>query len=170
MKIITKLMALALMLLLALSMAACNTGDGDVTSDTTAVTEATTEATSAATTEEATTEAVTFAADSHWNSATYKKDTELGEGKHQIKVVVKTNDHQITLTVNTDKENLGEALFELGLINDASFFDTVNGMRLDWDTEKAYWGFYKNGQYMMTGVDKAPVNGVEQYELIYTKG
>jgi hypothetical protein len=105
-----------------------------------------------------------------WETAVYDRNTELGEGANKIKVVIKTDDHQITLTVNTDKDNLGDALFELGIINDASFFDTVIGMRLDWNTDKAYWGFYKNGEYMMVDVNDAPVVGVEQYELVYTKG
>ncbi|MBE6693167.1 MAG: hypothetical protein E7589_00170 [Ruminococcaceae bacterium] len=180
MKRITTLLAL-LALVLCVSMSACSLGSGDSTTEAATTTEATTTTaaatessttaeTTAQTTAEQTTEAETFAADSHWNSATYTKDTQLGEGKNQIKVIVKTEDYQITLTVNTDKDNLGEALFELGLINDASFFDTVNGMKLDWNTEKAYWGFYKNGDYMMVGADEAPVEGVEQYELVYTKG
>ncbi|MBQ9162754.1 MAG: hypothetical protein IJX74_05700 [Clostridia bacterium] len=178
MKRITTLLTLLLALVLCVSMSACNLGSGDSTTEATTTTAADTESsttagtteTTAQTTAEQTTEAETFAADSHWNSATYTKDTQLGEGKNQIKVIVKTEDHQITLTVNTDKDNLGEALFELGLINDASFFDTVNGMKLDWNTEKAYWGFYKNGDYMMVGANEAPIDGVEQYELVYTKG
>jgi hypothetical protein len=164
-------------------MTACNTGYGvEITAaeTTTAATEGDTTAEDTAeqsleqsleqSSEQTTEEEETFAADSRWNSATYKKDTQLGEGANKIKVVVKTDDHQITLTVNTDKDNLGDALFELGIINDPSFFDTVNGMRLDWNTDKAYWGFYKSGEYMMVGVNDAPVVGVEQYELVYTKG
>lgn len=105
-----------------------------------------------------------------WKDATYTENTELGEGKTQITVVVEAQGKSVTLTVNTDKDNLGEALLELGLINDPSFFDTVNGMRLDWNEDKAYWGFYKNGEYMTVGADEAPLAGVEQYELVYTKG
>lgn len=179
MKKFLSLAALLLIICTLIGMTACNTGDrGETTAaeTTTAATEDnttaedTTEQSLEQSSEQSTEEEETFAADSRWNSATYTKDTELGEGANKIKVVVKTDDHQITLTVNTDKDNLGDALFELGIINDASFFDTANGMRLDWNTDKAYWGFYKNGEYMMVGVNDAPIVGVEQYELVYTKG
>lgn len=31
------------------------------------------------------------------------------------------------------------------------------------------WAFFKNGEYMMNGVDTAKINDGEHYELVYTK-
>ena len=105
-----------------------------------------------------------------WKDATYTKDTTLGEGSVTVKVDVVAEDKTVTFTLKTDAKNLGEALYSLELINDASFFDTLNGMRADWSTDKAYWAFYKGDEYMMVGVDRAPVSEGTHYRLVYTVG
>ena len=105
-----------------------------------------------------------------WADATYTEDTTLGEGKTQVSVVIEAQERRVILTVRTDKEKLGDALFELGIINDAVFFDTANGMKLDWNTDKAYWGFYQKGELMMYGVNDEVISNGETYELVYTKG
>ncbi|MBO5907657.1 MAG: hypothetical protein J6Q85_05880 [Clostridia bacterium] len=104
-----------------------------------------------------------------WESATYSLDTSVGEGAKTVFVEIEAGDKKVTLTVKTDKQTLGEALFELGIINDASFFDTANGIKADWYKDSAYWAFYKGNDYMMHGVGDEIISGGEHYRLAYTR-
>ncbi len=109
-----------------------------------------------------------------WDNASYKEDTTLGTGSKTVMVEVKAEDKSVTFTIKTDKENLGDALLEHNLIaGDESeyglYVKTVNGITADYDVDKSYWAFYKNGEYMMTGVDGTAFADGEHYELVYTK-
>ena len=109
-----------------------------------------------------------------WGDALYTEDTELGSGAKTVKVEVIVGDKSVTLTLNTDADTLGEALFEHGLIGGDEgefglYVKVVNGITADYDADKSYWGFYKNGEYMMTGVDGTAISGGESYELVYSK-
>lgn len=111
----------------------------------------------------------TIAAEGLWTAATYRKNTAVGEGSKEVKVDVEADGKSITITLKTDKATLGEALFEKELINDASFFDTLNGIKADWDADQAYWAFYKGEEYMTVGVNDTAVSGGEHYRFVYTK-
>ena len=50
------------------------------------------------------------------------------------------------------------------------YVKTVNGMAADYDADGMYWAFYKAGEYLMTGGDTTELAGGEQYELVCTKG
>ncbi len=106
-----------------------------------------------------------------WESATYTSNTTLGSGANTVKVEIVVEEQSVTLTIKTDKATLGDALFELGLVNDPSFFDTCNGMKLDWDTTHAYWGFYVDGALAAYGIndEKAVTTGAPTYKIAYTK-
>ena len=109
-----------------------------------------------------------------WNSADYLKDTEFGKGSTVVQVEVKAEEQSVTFTVKTDKDNLGDALLEYNLIDgDESdyglYVKKVNGITADYDADKSYWAFYKDGQYMSTGVDSTKIADGEHYELVYTK-
>ena len=83
--------------------------------------------------------------------------------------------NQITLTIHTDKEILGDALLDHKLIEGEDgdygmYIKKVNGIQADYDKDGAYWAFSQNGEYMMTGVDGTSIAGGETYELVYTKG
>lgn len=105
-----------------------------------------------------------------WENATYLKDTELGKGEKTVEVEVVAEEQSVTFTIHTDKATLGEALLEHGLIagEDGPFglyVKTVNGILADYDVDGYYWGFYKNGEMMMVGVDGAAIADGEHYEL-----
>lgn len=109
-----------------------------------------------------------------WETAMYTEDTELGSGSKTIQVEVQAEDKSVTFTVNTDKETVGEALAENDLISGENgayglYVKVVNGITADYDVNKSYWSFSKNGEYMQTGVDKTDLTDGEHYELIYTK-
>ena len=59
----------------------------------------------------------------------------------------------------------------LNLINDASFFDTLNGMTADYSANQAWWKFCDSeGTMLSYGVSDAQINGGETYKFVYTIG
>lgn len=104
-----------------------------------------------------------------WENATYRSDTTVGKGEKEVKIDIVAGDQSITVTVLTDLPNLGAALFAEGLTNDASFFDTLNGIKADWNADKAYWAFYKGDEYMQVGTNETVIEGGEHYRFVYTK-
>lgn len=104
-----------------------------------------------------------------WADAIYTSDTTVGEGKTSVTVDIVCEDKTVTLTVKTDETTLGDALFELGIINDRSFFDTANGMKADWDKDRAYWSFYIGDEYAAHGVGDEVISDGGAYKLVYTK-
>ena len=105
-----------------------------------------------------------------WDNAKYTSDTELGTGAKTAQVEVKAEGKSITFTIHTDKVTVGDALLEHGLIAGEEdmyglYVKFVNGIEADYDKDKTYWAFYKNGEYMMTGVDMTAFSDGEHYEL-----
>lgn len=109
-----------------------------------------------------------------WETATYLSDKEFGEGATTVTVEVVVGEKTVTFTVNTDKTTLGDALIEHSLIEGEEgpfglYVKKVNGITADYDVDQSYWGFYKNGEYMMTGVDATTIADGEHYELVREK-
>ena len=104
-----------------------------------------------------------------WENATYRKDVTVGEGSKTVKITVEAENQYIIITLKTDKAKLGDALYSEGLINDASFFNVLNGIKADWDKDQAYWAFYQGEEYMMAGVNDTAISGGESYRFVYTK-
>lgn len=109
-----------------------------------------------------------------WEDAEYTQDTELGTGRLTVRVEVRAGDKSVTFTVHTDRENLGDALMEYGLIAGTKesyglYVKVVNGITADYDVDQSYWGFYRDGKMMTTGVDGAIISDGEHYELVYSK-
>lgn len=93
----------------------------------------------------------------------------LGEGSVEFALtVVNTAGEEVTLEIHTDKETVGEALLDLGVIagEDSEYglyVKTVNGETLDFDKDGKYWAFYINDEYAMTGVDATNVTDGDSY-------
>ena len=109
-----------------------------------------------------------------WDNALYTEDTVVGEGEKTVYVEVKAEEKSITFTINTNATILGDALIENNLIAGEEgayglYIKTVNGILADYDVDSTYWGFFKDGEYMMTGVDTTEISGGEHYELVRTK-
>lgn len=109
-----------------------------------------------------------------WENATYRKDTEFGNGAKTVVVEVKAEDQQVTFTIKTDKDTVGAALLEHGLIAGEEgayglYIKQVNGITADYDVDQTYWSFYINGEYAMTGVDTTEITEGATYQLEYTK-
>lgn len=109
-----------------------------------------------------------------WANAKYTEDTVLGSGKTTVKIKVAVQDKSVLLTLNTDKEILGDALLQSGIAEGEKnefglYIKKVNGILADYDTDKSYWALSKNGEYLQTGADAVNIASGEQYELTYSK-
>ena len=109
-----------------------------------------------------------------WADALYVEDTEFGEGSKTVLVDVVAEDKSVTFTIHTDEKILGDALVEHKLIEGEQgpyglYVKKVNGILADYDKNQCYWGFNKNGEGMLTGVDGAYFEDGDHFELVYTK-
>ncbi|MBR6780613.1 MAG: DUF4430 domain-containing protein [Clostridia bacterium] len=89
--------------------------------------------------------------------------------------VVDADGNTQTFTVSTDADNLGDALLAEGLVEGEQgayglYIKSVNGIRADYDLDKAYWALYSDGELMMTGVSDTAISDGQHYELVYTAG
>lgn len=104
-----------------------------------------------------------------WANATYRSNVTLGKGAKTVSFTVEAEGKMITVNLKTDKPTLGEAMYEHELINDPSFFDTLNGILASWAQNQAYWAFYEGDIMMPYGVNDQNIDGGEAYRFVYTK-
>ena len=109
-----------------------------------------------------------------WADATYLKDTELGKGAKTLVCEVAVEDKKVTFTVHTDKDTVGAALIEHGVIAGDEgpyglYIKQVNGITADFDVDQSYWSFYINGEYAMTGADMTEIKEDAVYRFEYAK-
>ena len=113
--------------------------------------------------------------DELWEDALYTEDVTLGEGEKKIELEIKAGEKSILVTINTDADTLGEVLREHKLVEGDEtefglFIKKVNGIRADYDLDGGYyWGSFKDGEYLMSGVDTTNILDGEHYELVRTK-
>ena len=109
-----------------------------------------------------------------WARATYTEDTAIGTGACEFFLEVENGEKKITLTVKTDKEYLGDALLELGVIEGTEgayglYIDKVNGMLASYEGDGAWWGLTVEGEMSMSGVSAVKVENGAHYGLKYSK-
>ncbi len=109
-----------------------------------------------------------------WEEATYRRDMEFGNGDKTVTVVVAAGESSVTFTVHTDKDTVGAALLEHGLIAGEDglyglYVKVVNGITADFDEDQSYWAFYVNGDYAMSGVDLTEIDESAEYRLEYSR-
>lgn len=109
-----------------------------------------------------------------WEGATYTADKELGSGAKTFIFKVEQNDKSVTFTIHTDKDTVGAALIEHGLIEGEDgayglYVKKVNGIVADYDVDQSYWAFYEGESYAMNGVDTTAINEGAVYRFVYTK-
>lgn len=113
-------------------------------------------------------------ADTVWENAVCREDTELGTGARTVVVEVKVGEHIVTFTVHTDQNTVGAALIEHGLIEGEEgpygmYIKSVNGMVADYDVDRSYWSFYADGEYAMSSADLTEIEEGVTYQLAYTR-
>ncbi len=89
--------------------------------------------------------------------------------------VVDDRQQKTTYRLETDAEYLQQAMEEAeGLTFSGTegvygmMVDTVNGIRADYNTNGAYWGFYVNGEYCNYGIGEQPVQDGDVFSIEYT--
>lgn len=73
-------------------------------------------------------------------------------------VIVDKEGNETAITVKTDKKMVGEALLDEKIVEGEMgdyglYVKKVNGIEADYNVDQAYWAFYIDGEYAMTGVD-----------------
>ena len=95
----------------------------------------------------------------------------IGEGSREFAFTVVEKDGKETeFEVHTEKETVGEALLELGLISGEEgeyglYVKTVNGVTADFDADGVYWAFYINDEYAQTSVDMTKIEDGASYSF-----
>lgn len=86
-----------------------------------------------------------------------------GEGQNAfVFIAVDLEGNNTHYMIKSDKETVGEALLENGLIAGEDdqyglYVKTVNGITLDYDKDGKYWAFYEENAYANQGVDQTPI-------------
>ena len=99
-----------------------------------------------------------------------------GEGSVEFTFTVVTASGETKVfLVKTDKEIVGEALVDAGLISGEEgpyglYVKTVDGETVDYDTHGKYWAFYVDGSYGLTGVDVTKIEAGKEYSFRAEKG
>ena len=94
---------------------------------------------------------------------------EFGEGDKSFTLEVTGEDaNVISCVVYTNASTVGEALSDLNLIDgDDSeyglYVKSVNNMTYSYETDGKYWAFYVDGEYAVTGVDDTEVTDGSTY-------
>ncbi len=99
------------------------------------------------------------------------ENTVLGEGQTTFPFIVVDKDgNETQFEIHTDKETVGEALLEQGLIEGEEgdyglYVKTVNGITADYDVDQTYWAFYVNDKYAQNSVDLTKITAGESYSF-----
>ena len=109
-----------------------------------------------------------------WSTAKYTQDTSFGDGAKTLDITVEAEDKSVVFTIKSDKTTVGEALMEHELVDGEQgpyglYIKSVNGIVADYNIDKSYWSFNKQGEYMTTGVDATEFVDGDKFELVYTK-
>lgn len=97
--------------------------------------------------------------------------TVLGEGETKFLFSVMDKEgNETKFEICTNKEMVGEALLDLGLISGDEgefglYIKEVNGITADYDIDQTYWAFYINGEYATSGADTTAIEEGAEYLL-----
>lgn len=100
-----------------------------------------------------------------------------GESKKELSFTFKVVDldgNEKSFDIKTDAKTVGDALVAEKLISGEQgdyglMVDTVNGIKYDYNADGAYWAFYVNGEYAMSGVDTTDIVDGTTYSFVATK-
>ncbi len=101
--------------------------------------------------------------------------TEIGNGEHYFTFTVKDADGKETVfDIKTDEKTVGAALLNEKLIDGEDgeyglYVKSVLGITADYDKDKAFWGFYVNGNMAPASADLTDIKDGETYSFIYSK-
>lgn len=89
--------------------------------------------------------------------------------------VVDADGGEMRAEIHTDKETVGEALKELGVIAGEEsatgiYVKVVNGITANYDEDGTYWAFYVNDAYAQLGVDSTAITEGDSYAFKVEQG
>jgi hypothetical protein len=92
---------------------------------------------------------------------------------NKITVTIKFKDgEEKKLELETDKKFLGEVLFEQKLVNEeeykTGFYSYIDGVRADYNEDKAWWCVYENGESAMVGINEIVVDNGDEFQIVHT--
>lgn len=96
---------------------------------------------------------------------------EIGFGSQKISFIVTHRDGTIKkYIVHTDEESVGEALYNLKLIDGEKeeyglYVKTVDGETLNYNTDGAFWSLFVDGKVSSLGVDFVKLTDGESFEF-----
>ncbi|MBQ3123292.1 MAG: DUF4430 domain-containing protein, partial [Firmicutes bacterium] len=98
------------------------------------------------------------------------EDTEIKTEKSFTFVVTDADGNETTFNITSDKQYVGEALFDEGLIEGEEgpyglYVKYVNGMYADYEETGTYWAFYIDGEYAVSGVDQTDIEDGREYSF-----
>lgn len=99
---------------------------------------------------------------------------QLGQGAHRFYFTVTFADGTAkAYDIATDETTVGAALAALDLAQGERtqyglYVKTIGGVRADYTLDGAYWAFYIDGEYAMTGVDSTDITDGSTYAFVYT--
>ena len=85
--------------------------------------------------------------------------------------IVDDKGEKTTLSLETEKTTLAEALVEEGIIEYAAdgFYTTVNGITADYSKDGAWWCVTKGGTTTTAGMNTLKLSDGDCFEITYTK-
>ena len=103
-----------------------------------------------------------------------KKEKGNSDEKTITVTVIDDKGESTKFTITTTSPNLRGALEQENLVEgDESeyglYVKVVNGVRADYDKDGAWWGFYKDGVMLPSGVDDTIIADGDKYEIKYEK-
>ena len=106
--------------------------------------------------------------------ACVKKEKGNNDEKTITVTVIDDKGKSTVFTITTTSSNLRGALEQEKLVEGDEgdyglYVKVVNGLRADYDLDKAYWSFYKDGVMLMTGIDDTIIADGDKYEITYVK-
>lgn len=104
-----------------------------------------------------------------------KNRPDTAKGQKNIDVTIVYADKTTKdLDLKTDAEFLADALFEEKLITETEYktgyYTEIDGVKADYDKDKAWWCVTKSGEMTMVGMNELPLSDGDKYEITYTIG
>ena len=86
--------------------------------------------------------------------------------------VIAADKTEKAFNIETDKKNLGDALFEEGLVTEAEhksgFYTYIDGVRADYNKDGAWWCLTKGGNEVFTGFNDTKIADGDTFEITNT--
>lgn len=102
---------------------------------------------------------------------TQRDETEKGEKQITVTVVYEDKTEK-AFPITTDAEFLGEALLQAELIPEseqrAGFLTNVDGIRADYNKDKAWWCVTKGGEMTEKGINELVITDGDEFEIVHT--